>query len=93
MGQFTRIEEDMVNIKFDCDPKKIQRKMEKAAERVYFEAVERARRSLGADGQLVTVTRLSTPRRQGTNLTFGEISFPNEDLKRRFEEVMRRQLR
>lgn len=83
----------MVNIKVDFDAKKIQREMEKAAEKAYFEAIERARRSLGADGRLVNITRLSSPRRQGTNLTFGDVSFPSEDVKRRFEEALKREMR
>lgn len=83
----------MVNIQFDFDPKKIHREVEKAAEKAYFEAIERARRSLGADGQFVRVTRFSSPRRQGTNLTFGDVLFPNEDLKRRFHEALKRELK
>lgn len=83
----------MANIKYDFDAKKIQRELEKMAEKAYFEAIERACRSLGADGRYIKVTRLSSPRRQGTNLTFGDVSFPNEDLKRRFEEALKREMR
>lgn len=83
----------MVNIKVNFDPKKIQQQVEKVAEKAYFEAIERAQRSLGADGQLIKVTRLSSPRRQGTNLTFGDVSFPSEDVKRRFEEALKREMR
>ncbi len=83
----------MINVKFDFDSKQIQREIEKEAEKAYFEAIERARRSLGPDGHLVRVTRLSTPRRQGTSLTFGDVSFPSEGLKRRFEEALNRELR
>jgi hypothetical protein len=83
----------MVNIKFDFDPKKLHRDVEKMAEKSYFEAVERARKSLGADRRLVKVTRFSSPHRQGSNLTFGDVSFPDEDIKRRFEEALRRELK
>lgn len=83
----------MVNIRFDFDPKKIQREVEKSAEKAYFDAVERARRSLGAGGERVKVMRLATPRREGTNLTFGELSFPNEPVKQRFKEALKREFR
>jgi hypothetical protein len=75
------------------DAKKLQREVEKQAGDAFMKAAERARRSLGADGEQVRITRLSTPRRQGTNLTFGEVSCPSEEVKRRFERALARELR
>ena len=83
----------MVNVKFDFDPKKLQKQVEDAAKKAYFEAIERARRSLGADAHLVKFTPLATPRRHGSNLTFGDMSFPSDDVRRRFEEALKRELR
>lgn len=83
----------MINMRFDFDLKKLQHEVERKAEKAYFEAIARARRSLGAYGQLVTVRRLSSPRRQGSSLTFGDVSFPSEEVKRRFEEALKREMR
>ena len=78
---------------FNFDVKKLQREIEKKAEAAILKAAERAKRSLGSDGHGVSIHRLSSARRQGTKLTFGDASFPNEDVKRRFEEALRRELK
>ncbi len=79
-------------IKINFDAKKIQREVEKMAEKAYFDAIERARRSLGTDGQLIKVAR-QAPQRQGTKLNFGNMSFPSDEVRRRFEEALKRELR
>ncbi len=83
----------LIKMRFDFDLKKIQHEVERTAEKAYFETIERARRSLGTNGKLVTVRRLSSPRRQGSCLTFGDVSFPSEEVKRRFEEALVREMR
>jgi hypothetical protein len=83
----------MFSVKADFDVKELQHKMEDAAGKAYFNAVERARQSIGAEGDLVSVKRLPTPQRHGDQLTFGEVSFLSESIRRRFEEAFRREFR
>ena len=78
---------------FSFDSSKLEREVEKLVEKKYWDAIERAKRSIGADGQLVKVTKLATPRRQGSNITYGSMSFPSADLKRRFEAALKREFR
>src|SRR5262249_12549915 len=84
------VEVFMIKINFDAN--KIQREVEKMAEKAYLDAIDRAGRSLGSDGQLIKVSRLG-PRRQGTRLALGNISFPSDEVRRRFEEALKREFR
>ena len=75
------------------DAKKTHAELEKKADETYFKSVDKAKRPLGSTGAGISVHRLSSLRRQRSNLTFDDVSFPNDDVKQRFEEALRRELR
>jgi hypothetical protein len=75
------------------DVNKLQSEIEKLAGDAFMKAAEKAKRSLGVQGSAIRINRLSLPRRQGSNLTFGDVTCPSEEVKKQFEQALARELR
>ena len=79
-----------MSFRFDTD--KLMKQVEKVAADKMREALEGAKRELGADGNEIDI-RMVSPHRSGDKLDLGKVSFPSEAIKERFLQIVKRRMR
>lgn len=75
------------------DTRKIMKQIEESAGKAVLDAANKAKRSLGAEGQAIQIKPLRPPRRRGNDVTYADFTFPSEAVKTKFLAAFKRNLK
>ena len=72
---------------------KVAEEMKKKAAEHFLKVLGDAKHEMGAEGKDIAIDRAAVMRQHGDNLNLGGISFPSEEIKDRFLEIVKRRMR